>query len=142
MNHIPQGGTRMTNRERYRAEIITCAKENNEICKSFVVPKILPYFGIKCGTIECTACIALQNIWLEKEYEDTRIQPEVKRLKADDKVLVSMDGVHWQRSYFKEYDAISGKVVVFTDGATSWSNNDCATRKFSYAKLPEENGGK
>lgn len=68
MNHIPQGGTRMTNRERYRAEIITCAKENNEICKSFVVPKILPYFGIKCGTIECTACIALQNIWLEKEY--------------------------------------------------------------------------
>ena len=21
-------------------------------------------------------------------------------------------------------------------------NNDCATRKFSYAKLPEENGGK
>ena len=42
----------------------------------------------------------------------------------------------------EEYDSISGKVVVFTDGATSWSNNDCATRKFSYAKLPEENGGK
>lgn len=132
----------MTNRERYRAEIITCAKENNEICKSFVVPKILPYFGIKCGTIECTACMALQNIWLEKEYENTRIQSEVKLLKTDDKVLVSNNGFRWIKRYFKKYDAVDERIIVFANGVTSWSSIGGITEKYIYAKLPEESEGK
>ena len=132
----------MTNRERYRAEIITCAKENNEICKSFVVPKILPYFGIKCGTIECTACMALQNIWLEKEYENTRIQSEVKLLKTDDKVLVSNNGFRWIKRYFKKYDAVDERIIVFANGVTSWSSMGGITEKYIYAKLPEESEGK
>lgn len=132
----------MTNRERYRAEIITCAKENNEICKSFVVPKILPYFGIKCGTIECTACMALQNIWLEKEYENTRIQPDVKLLKTDDKVLVSNNGFRWIKRYFKKYDAVDERIIVFANGVTSWSSMGGITEKYIYAKLPEESEGK
>lgn len=132
----------MTNREKHQLEIIACAKENNEICKSFVVPKILPYFGIKCGTIECTACIALQRIWLEKEYEDTRIQPEVKLLKTDDKVLVSNNGFRWIKRYFKKYDAVDEMIIVFANGVTSWSSMGGITEKYIYAKLPEESEGK
>lgn len=133
----------MTNLEKYKNEIINFNDDDQDICEDFIKKRILSSFGYtECEELSCTKCNMLQMIWLQEEYKEPRIQPEVKRLKADDKVLVSMDGVHWQRSYFKEYDAISGKVVVFTDGATSWSNNDCATRKFSYAKLPEENGGK
>lgn len=136
----------MTNLEKYKDEIVNF-EENKDgftsgFCSDFVIKHILMSFGCTCNNTCCERCAMLQMIWLQEEYKEPRIQPEVKRLKADDKVLVSMDGVHWQRSYFKEYDAISGKVVVFTDGATSWSNNDCATRKFSYAKLPEESEGK
>ena len=136
----------MTNLEKYKDEIVNF-EENEDgftsgFCSDFVIKHILMSFGCTCNNTCCERCAMLQMIWLQEEYKEPRIQPEVKRLKADDKVLVSMDGVHWQRSYFKEYDAISGKVVVFTDGATSWSNNDCATRKFSYAKLPEESEGK
>ena len=136
----------MTNLEKYKDEIVNF-EENEDgftsgFCSDFVIKHILMSFGCTCNNTCCERCAMLQMIWLQEEYKEPRIQPEVKRLKADDKVLVSMDGVHWQRSYFKEYDAISGKVVVFTDGATSWSNNECATRKFSYAKLPEESEGK
>ena len=86
--------------------------------------------------------MALQNIWLEKEYENTRIQSEVKLLKTDDKVLVSNNGFRWIKRYFKKYDAVDERIIVFANGVTSWSSMGGITEKYIYAKLPEESEGK
>ena len=73
--------------------------------------------------------------WLEKEHEEPRIQPEVKTLKQDDRVLVSNDGKIWRRRYFEKYDSNQELVYTYNDGTTSWSSNYDGSWK--YAKLAE-----
>lgn len=74
--------------------------------------------------------------WLEKEHEEQKIQPEVKSLKKDDRVLISADGATWYKRYFKRYDEETGTVETYQDGRTSWSAEGLSSR-WTYAKLPK-----
>lgn len=76
--------------------------------------------------------------WLEKDHEEQKIQPEVKSLKKDDRVLVSNDGTIWRRRYFEKYDSNQELVYTYECGYTSWTTYDDYAVGWMYAKLPEE----
>lgn len=80
-------------------------------------------------------CEELLKEWLEKEYEEPRIQPEVKKLKKDDRILVSKDGKAWIKVHFNRYDEEENLVYSYRYGNTSWSST--GTMAWQYAKLPE-----
>ena len=78
--------------------------------------------------------------WAEAEYEETKIQPEVKNCKVDDKILVSNNGKDWISAHFAKYDNIRGVVLSYYNGCTSWTT-DMRTA-WRYAKLPESEAQK
>lgn len=80
-------------------------------------------------------CEKLLKEWLGKEHEEQKIQPEVKSLKKDDRVLVSNDGKIWRRRYFEKYDSNQELVYTYNDGTTSWTSNYDGS--WTYAKLPK-----
>lgn len=73
--------------------------------------------------------------WLVSEYKE----PEVdwSSVPIDTPVLVSDDGVNWERRYFvrKPAEAMFG---VYNNGATSWSADGYVVW-YRYAKLANEN---
>ncbi len=71
----------------------------------------------------------------ESEYEEPKIQPEVKNCKVDDKILVSLDGENWSRRHFAEYNNKYDRVFTYDSGGTSWTT--VITVGWKYAKLPE-----
>lgn len=127
----------MTNKEFYGDKIFEIACEGHSIAVVNGKPE-------KCENIQCRQCDFFGKIvckkllkeWSEKEHEEPRIQPEVKTLKKDDKVLVSVDGISWVKRYFKKYDFAEESVYAYINGATSWSAGDY--NQWKYAKLPED----
>lgn len=73
--------------------------------------------------------------WANQEYKESKIQPEVKDLKVDDKVLVSEDGKYWRKRHFHYYDPVTDAVYAFNNGGTSWSEG--IFYPWRCAKLPE-----
>lgn len=71
----------------------------------------------------------------ESEYEEPKIQPEVKNCKVDDRILVSHDGKDWHRMHFAEYDNEWDIVFAYDNGGTSWTT--LSTTGWKYAKLQE-----
>ena len=128
----------MTNKEFYRDKIFEIACEGHSIAVVNGEPE-------ECENIKCRQCDFFGKIdckkllkeWSEKEHEEPRIQPEVKKLKQDDRVLVSTNGEDWVKRYFKEYDQEEGVVYAYIDGATSWSEEQ-GYASWKYAKLPED----
>lgn len=127
----------MTNFEKYQKELAKIAVETNMVGLSNGIP-------IDCSAWDCKACDwydsgncnnKLVN-WLNQEYTEPKIQPEVKDLKVDDKVLVSHDNYTWRKRYFCRYDSKENLVYAFDCGATSWTTN--LTTGWKYAKLPDE----
>lgn len=129
----------MKNKEFYKEEIFEIACEYSKV--AIVNGKPSPC-NDNSACEECefyysaVDCKELLKEWLEKEYEEPRIQPEVKKLKKDDRVLVSNDGKIWRRRYFEKYDSNQELVYTYNDGTTSWSSNYDGSWK--YAKLPED----
>lgn len=127
----------MKNREFYEKEIFEIACNGNSV-------GIVNGEPVACGSIACGKCDVDMNHecedyvkeWMEKEHEEPRIQPEVKTLKQDDRVLVSTNGEDWVKRYFKEYDQEEGVVYAYINGATSWSAG--GYNQWKYAKLPED----
>lgn len=129
----------MTNKEFYRDEIfeIACSGHTVAVCDG--KPVVCEDTQCSQCDFQGTDCIKLLKEWLEKEHEEStewKIQPEVKTLKKDDKVLVSVDGISWVKRYFKKYDFEEELVHVYINGATSWSAG--GYNKWKYAKLPED----
>lgn len=128
----------MTNKEFYRDKIFEIACEGHSIAVVNGKPE-------ECENIQCGRCDFFREIdcekllkeWLEEEHEEPRIQPEVKKLKKDDRVLVSIDGNNWIKRYFAKYDSEKELVYTYNDGMTSWTSGGLASR-WTYAKLPEE----
>lgn len=136
----------MKNKEHYAKEILKILREREEIVGVAVVngkPE-------RCAGTPCSGCDfcyedscgqALKK-WMEKDYsekehEEQKIQPEVKNLKKDDRVLVSANGVDWIKRYFEKYDQKKDVVYAYVDGATSWSEEQ-GHASWKYAKLPED----
>lgn len=129
----------MTNKEFYRDEIFEIACEHSKVAVVNGEPA-------NCRSLNgCTSCdFYISEVrckdgfkdWLEKEHEEQKIQPEVKNLKKDDRVLISADGATWYKRYFKRYDEETGTVETYRDGRTSWSAEGLSSR-WTYAKLPK-----
>lgn len=130
----------MKNKEFYRDEIFEIACEHSKVAVVNGEPA-------NCRSLNgCTSCEFYTSEvrcedgfkdWLEKEHEEQKIQPEVKSLKKDDRVLVSIDGVDWIKRYFEKYDQEEGVVYAYNNGTTSWTSEGAASR-WTYAKLPED----
>lgn len=71
----------------------------------------------------------------ESEYEEPKIQPEVKNCKIDDRVLVSNNGKNWFKRYFAKYDNEKDLVYAWSGGRASW--NEVLVFDWKYAKLPD-----
>lgn len=132
----------MKNKEFYRDEIFEIACEHSKVAVVNGEPA-------NCRSLnECTSCEFYTSEvrcedgfkdWLEKEHEEQKIQPEVKKLKKDDRVLVSNDGDYWVKRHFKKYDPEKEVVDAYGGGLTSWTaydDNDAVG--WTYAKLPED----
>ena len=130
----------MKNKEFYRDEIfeITCKHDRVAIANG----KLVCCMAKEVCCEDCdffkfgSSCNEVFFEWLEKEHEEPRIQPEVKTLKQDDRVLVSANGVDWIKRHFEKYDQEENVVYVYTEGATSWTENQ-GSLPWKYAKLPE-----
>ena len=127
----------MTNFEKYQKELAEIAVKANVIGLSNGIP-------IRCSKWDCKNCDwygsgdcnnELAN-WLNQEYTEPKIQPQVKDFKVDDKVLVSNDNHTWRKRHFCRYDSEEDYVYTFECGATSWTTN--LTTSWVYAKLPDE----
>ena len=125
----------MTNFEKYKDELAQIAIASAQFGLVDGVPT-------RCKIIPCEICDWYENNcfynvknWVNQEYIESKIQPEVKNLKTDDKVLVSNDNHTWCKRYFCRYDSKEDLVYVFDCGATSWTTNLITAWK--YAKLPE-----
>ncbi len=130
----------MTNYEKYKDKIDAILEENTRIAVNKNTNEIT-----YCPLQECADCLFSSrhnnNVqceitafkWLVAEYKE----PEVdwSKVPIDTPVLVSDDGVNWERRYFvrKPADAM---FCVYSNGATSWST-DGYVAWYRYAKLWE-----
>lgn len=127
----------MKNKEKFAKEIVEIACNGNSISvdKNGTL--------VACGKLKCKECIFCSsddcNIetrkWAESEYEEPKIQPEVKNCKVDDRILVSHDGKDWHRMHFAEYYNERDIVLAYDNGGTSWTT--LSTTGWKYAKLHE-----
>lgn len=130
----------MTNKEFYRDEIFEIACNGHTVAVCDGKPVVCEDTQCSQCDFRGTDCTKLLKEWLEKEHEEStewKIQPEVKKLKQDDRVLVSTNGVDWIKRYFEKYDQKKDVVYAYIDGATSWSEEQ-GHASWKYAKLPED----
>lgn len=123
----------MTNREKYREEILKNARaidEGEEVSAcEFINRNVFPTFGdgVSCFTINCAWCRFLLGIWFDEEYEEPP-KPEVDwdNVPVDTLVRVrNSEDDKWLLRYFHLYceDAVAlkynRKYKTFDRGATS-----------------------
>ena len=130
----------MKNKEKFEKEIIeiACSGDTIAMCDEKLT---------RCSAISCDACDFRSSVnggrdcdentkeWAESEYEEPKIQPEVKNCKVDDRILVSCNGEDWHRRHFAEYDNKYDRVLAYDNGGTSWTT--LSTTGWKYAKLHE-----
>ena len=128
----------MTNYEHYKEQTERIARLGRGVAMNATTGEI-----VCCGDINCNECLFQGSEdancsqkafkWADEEYKE----PEVdwSKVPIDTPVLVSDDGVNWERRYFvrKPAEAMFG---VYSNGATSWSTDNCVTW-YRYAKLAE-----
>lgn len=108
----------MTNKEFYRDEIFEIACNGHTVAVCDGKPVVCEDTQCSQCDFRGTDCTKLLKEWLEKEHEEStewKIQPEVKKLKQDDRVLVSTNGVDWIKRYFEKYDQ---KKMLYTHIST------------------------
>ena len=131
----------MKNKEFFKEEIFEIACNGNSV-------GIVNGEPVACGSIACGKCDVDMHHecedyvkeWMEQEHEEPRIQPEVKKMKKDDRVLVSIDGVNWLKMHFKMYNEENDAVYTYCCGCTSWTAAGDNASEWTYAKLPKDNG--
>ena len=132
----------MTNKEFYKEKIfdIACNFGNIAVVNSEPADCSLMHGCEICDFYGKGKCAELLKDWLEQEHlehehEEPKIQPEVKRCKVDDRILVSKDGKAWIKVHFNRYAEEEDLVYSYRYGNTSWSST--GTMAWQYAKLPE-----
>lgn len=77
--------------------------------------------------------------WLFSEHiEETNNYKICKKLKVDDKILVSRTGDNWKKRHYAGYDSESDCVFAFDSGGTSWSVDRGYVTCWKFVKLSEE----
>lgn len=125
----------MTNYEHYKDKIEKITRLGYEIAVNKHDNK-----PCTCDNLSCDDCIAgtttcFETIskWADEEY----IEPGVdwSKVPVDTPVLVKLySDEKWIRRYFAKYQ--NGCVYTFSNGATSWSNDE-GTTSWNFAKLAE-----
>lgn len=126
----------MTNYEHYREQIEKFAK----LTINFALTKDNKEI-VKCAGFNCKNCVFYCSTgccddnkidWADAEY----IEPEIdwSKVAVDTPILVSLDGVEWEKRHFAEY--INGHVRAWKDGRTSWITKNVSD--WTYAKLVEK----
>lgn len=129
----------MTNYENQKTEIDEILERNLWFGAEEETKKVAP-----CPQMSCFECLfhderdscycGLRSMkWLVAEYKEPEI--DWSKVPIDTPVLVSDDGVNWERRYFvrKSAEAMFG---VYMHGATSWSADGYVVW-YRYAKLAE-----
>lgn len=127
----------MTNFEKYKKELIEMMIDSyNFLGLANGVPTLCNKLDCsKCDWFDNETCRIKRKEWIESEYVEPKIQPEVKNLHIDGKVLVSADGEKWEKRYFHYYNKEKDMVYAYDYGTTSWTAE--RSSKWIYAKLPD-----
>ena len=132
----------MTNYEKDKEKIDTILNSNRDIAIDIETNEITT-----CASIACIRCLFSSNNnnngstscyrntikWLLAEYKELEV--DWSKVLVDTPVLVSYDGVNWERRYFVKRTA-EDMFYVYSNGATSWST-DGNVAWYRYAKLAE-----
>ena len=131
----------MTVREKIEEMLYERDPVDFNVCR-FYKEYIYPMFDMDtyddslCEEKQCDVCRLMLNISLDKEV----IEPEIdwSKVPVDTKLLVREHGSQvWFNRYFARYG--DGKVYVFREGKTSWSDNGLNCEEtWDFAKLAEE----
>lgn len=128
----------MTNYEYYKEQIERIARLGRRVAMNATTGEI-----VCCGDTNCNECLFQGSEdgncsqkafkWADEEYKETEV--DWSKVPVDTPVLVSDDGVNWERRYFvrKSAEAMFG---VYMHGATSWSADGYVVW-YRYAKLAE-----
>ena len=120
----------MKNYEKYKDEIK--GYDGDSICRDFIEPYILKSINAKCINTSCPKCHLYRTIWLLEEYKEP--ETDWSKVEADTPILVrEYEHENWVRRYFAKYEG--GKVYVWNNGRTSWTEKFMTPWKF--AKLAE-----
>nr|DAF69849.1 MAG TPA: hypothetical protein [Caudoviricetes sp.] len=121
-----RGEKDMKNREKFREELIKCAKTPEErlnVCE-FIRINVLPHFGVRdCVGVNCAWCKFLVDMWMDAEYEEPP-KPETDWSKVPVDTLVrvrDLESQEWTLRYFKGIDDedYANRFLAWVDGATS-----------------------
>ena len=131
----------MTNYEKYEETIDLILQQGRMIAFNKDTKEIMD-----CQELNCENCLFSYRYndyhycnmnrikWLVSEYKE---EVDWTKVPIDTPVLVSDDGVNWERRYFAKVTN-TGAICVFSDGATSWSADTTnPIRRYKYAKLAE-----
>lgn len=131
----------MTNKEKYREELINLAIKRNIFALVKGVPKLCketPCWSCDCSYLnKGNMCMMDERsnafkLWLKEEY----IEPPIDwtKVKVDTPILVknSNDSNTWVCRYFAEYK--DGVIYTWSDGRTSWTAHGNMSA-WKYAKL-------
>ena len=120
----------MKNYEKYADEIK--GYDGDSICRDFIEPYILKSINAKCINTSCPKCHLYRTIWLLEEYKEP--ETDWSKVEVDTPILVrEYEHENWVRRYFAKYEG--GKVYVWNNGRTSWTEKFMTPWKF--AKLAE-----
>lgn len=128
----------MTNYEHYKEQIERITRLGRRVAMNATTGEI-----VCCGDTHCNECLfqgsEVANCsqkafeWADEEYKEPEI--DWTKVPIDTPVLVSDDGVNWERRYFVRRTA-EAMFYVYSNGATSWSTDSCVTW-YRHAKLAE-----
>lgn len=127
----------MTNREKYKEEILDLLRTNNcakleTFYNTYVATQysISDYDGISWFEI-----IFAITLWLGEEYEEPKV--DWSKVEIDTPVLVKQsEDNDWAKRYFAKYE--NGKIFTWGYGTTSWSCDREGMTEWNYAKLAKE----
>ena len=129
----------MTNREKYKEEILDVACAGYSIALSRQTGKLVPCDPLRCSECEFNngidGCVNELKHWCNSEYKEPEI--DWSKVKVDTPILVrTSETDRWNKRYFAKYE--NGFVYAWSFGATSWSidrKNNAA--QWNFAKLAE-----
>lgn len=131
----------MTNREKYKEEILDLLRTNNcAKLETFYNTYVATQYSISdYDRISWFEIIFAITLWLGEEYEEPKV--DWSKVKMDTPVLVkNHEGHMWFPRHFAKCDNYgNNEVFTWKAGKTSWSTLDGMVDKWKYAKLATEN---
>lgn len=114
----------LKNREKYRNESMSVIKVDGRICGFVMTHGIFQMFGTDkesfCGQTSCVDCAAALQLWLDEEYEESKVDWD--NVPVDTLVRVRDDeNDEWNLMYLKGVDEKDPRYryMARTNGATS-----------------------